>query len=117
MRGAGNGTEREPPESPDESDGEPPGHETAAAPGSVRLPTSDVENADIPRVVDAGGSIGVTLGVVAVALAFGGVLAAWLRVQPLGNIAMVLSLLLVSIAMVFGVVFQAYALDWSSVRK
>ena len=85
--------------------------------GSLSLPESSMDDADLPKVVEVGGSIGVKLGVVSIGLAIVGVVAASVHVQPFGNVAIVLSLVLISIAMVLGMLFQAYAFDWSTVRN
>ena len=91
--------------------------ETAAGSGLVQLPSSTVDEADIPRTVDLAGSIGIALGAIAIVLAVVGLLAAWLRIQPLGNMAILFSLVSIGIAMLLGMLFQAYAFDWSSVRN
>ena len=85
--------------------------------GSVSLPESSMDDADLPKVVEVGGSIGVKLGVVSIGFAILGVVATSMHIQPFGNVAIVLSLVLISIAMVLGMLFQVYAFDWSTVRS
>jgi len=68
-----------------------------------------VEEPDTPWIVDAVGQLGVRLGVVSVLLAVVGIVAAGAGMQPFGSVAIVASLAMVSLAMVFGIVFQAYA--------
>lgn len=85
--------------------------------GPVSLPESSMDDADLPKVVEVGGSIGVKLGAVSIGLAIVGVVAASVHIQPFGNVAIVLSLVLISIAMALGMLFQAYAFDWSTVRN
>ncbi|AFZ72052.1 hypothetical protein [Natronobacterium gregoryi] len=85
--------------------------------GFASLPSTAVDDSDVPTAVDVAGSIGIALGAVSIVLAVVGLLAGWLRVQPLANVAIVFSLLSIGIAMVCGMLFQAYALDWSRVRR
>jgi|APHM01.1.fsa_nt_gi hypothetical protein len=67
-----------------------------------------VEEPDTHWLVEALGQLGVRLGVVSVLLAVLGIAAAGAGMQPFGNVAIVGSLVMVSVAMVLGMVFQAY---------
>lgn len=70
-----------------------------------------IDGPDPPWHIDLVGQIGVYLGILSVTLALLGVLAASWGIQPIGNVAIVLSLALISIAMVLGIVFQVYVGD------
>jgi hypothetical protein len=90
-------------ESPSESDeGDDAGPAT---------PDFSIEDPDPPWPIAWAGELGVYLAVLAVVLAVVGVTLAGLRIQPLGNVAIVASLGLVTVAMLFGMVFQAYISD------
>ncbi len=101
------------PPRPDEADPDPE-HETRLslqhepAPGAG----SQVEEPDTPWLVDALGQLGVRLGVVSVILAIVGIAAAGVGMQPFGSVAIVASLAMVTVAMLLGMVFQAYAGDY-----
>jgi len=70
-----------------------------------------VEEPDTPWLVDALGQLGVRLGVVSVLLAVVGIAAAGVGMQPFGSVAIVASLVMVTTAMLLGMVFQAFAGD------
>lgn len=91
-----------PPEEADELDVEEP---------PWLLESISIDDPNPPQHVDLVGQIGVYLGLLSVALALFGVAAASLRVQPFGNIAIVLSLGLISVAMLLGMIFQIYVGD------
>ncbi|WP_254862387.1 hypothetical protein [Halovivax gelatinilyticus] len=76
------------------------------------LPSSSVDEADPPWWVEFGGNLGVKLGVVSLALAIVGVTAAWLEMQPLGNLTIVLSLVSITVAMLLGFIYQIFILQW-----
>lgn len=63
---------------------------------------------DVPRHIEVIGQSGVYLGVGALLLAIGGLSMASVDIQPLANIALVVSLGTVFGAMFLGIVFQAY---------
>ncbi len=97
------------PPRPDEADPDPEHeaqlslqHEPAVGTGQR------VEEPDTPWLVDAVGQLGVRLGVVSVLLALLGIAAAGVGMQPFGNVAIVASLVMVSVAMLLGMLFQAY---------
>lgn len=66
------------------------------------------EEPDTPWAVAVLGQLGVRLGVVSVLLAVVGIGAAGAGVQPLGSVAIVAALVMVSVAMLLGMVFQAF---------
>ena len=68
---------------------------------------------DVPGSVNWLGQIGVYLGVIAVVLAVGGVSLAAADIQPIANMALVASLVLISGAMLVAIVFQVYASELS----
>jgi len=74
-------------------------------------PEFSIQDPDPPWPIAWAGELGVYLGVLAVVLAVVGVTLAGLGVQPIGNVAIAASLGLVSVAMLFGMVFQAYISD------
>lgn len=70
-----------------------------------------VDDPNPPAIVDRLGSVGIVLVAIALVLAVIGVAAAAVGIQPFGNAAITLSLGLGAIAMLFGLVFQAFASD------
>ena len=86
--------------------------DTPSHPGRLSDDVVDTET-DAPTHVQWLGQIGIYLGVIAVFCAGSGVTLAALSIQPSGNILMVLSLIIVTGAMLLGLIFQAYASDVS----
>lgn len=101
------------PPRPDEADPDPE-HEAQLslqhepAPGTGQR----VEEPETPWIVETLGQLGVRLGVVSVLLAVLGIVATGVGMQPFGSVAIVASLVMVSTAMLLGMVFQAYAGDY-----
>lgn len=87
----------------------PPGVDPEDVPSY--FPKLSVDDPDPPPIVDRLGSVGIYLAVAALALAVIGVGAAARGIQPLGNAVITLSLGLGIFAMVFAMVFQAFASD------
>lgn len=81
--------------------------------GDLDNPTEADGEERPPRTVRWIGRIGVYIAVVGTVSAMLGLAAAALGVQPFGNVLMTLALFGVSIAMLFGLAFQAYVGDWS----
>lgn len=73
---------------------------------SVSEYTEDEIEPNVSPVASAIGRIGVFLAIGAVILAVGGILFAFVNIQPIGNAAMAISLGMIMIAMFFGVIFQ-----------
>jgi|GEM_PF-6046181 hypothetical protein len=71
---------------------------------------------DVPRYARVLGDIGIYLGVAAVVLTVGGLLLAVGGVQPYASVALTFSLLIVFVAMLLGIVFQAHVTDISLSR-
>lgn len=84
----------------------------AGIPVSPGEPTSDDET-EPPWLVDLLAQVGVYLALAGAVLAGVGLVLAWLGVQPYGNASTFFGLLFVTVAMVFGIVFQAYRSDFS----
>ncbi|WP_247731530.1 hypothetical protein [Halovivax limisalsi] len=97
---------------PTDESGRQPGEEILGGTISDLAPSTTVEDADPPWLVELGGSIGVGLGVLALALAIVGVTAAWLGVQPLGNVAVAFALITIAISFVLGLVYQFSIMQW-----
>lgn len=68
---------------------------------------------ELPYILERTGQFGVGVAMLGLFLAVFGVGAAWLGIQPLGNVSMFFSLVLVTGAMVFAVIIQAYRADFS----
>lgn len=62
-----------------------------------------------PRAIQALGDLGIYLGVIAVGLAIVGLVAGTLEFLPLARVAIFFAIVLGSVAMVLGVVFQIFA--------
>jgi hypothetical protein len=92
-----------------DDDWAPPGVDPDDVPSY--FPELSVEDPDPPRIVDHLGSVGIYLAVAAFGLAVIGIGAAARGIQPLGNAVITLSLGLGIVAMLFAMVFQAFASD------
>ncbi len=71
------------------------------------------ETAETPRAVTALGRAGEVLAVGSLALAVVGAGTLAAGIQPYGNVATVLALAGVTVAMVLGMAYQAYTGDWT----
>lgn len=103
----------EDPEVDDPIPGRPPGWTEERPPDSDEGPlgTVSVDEPDPPWLLDALGQLGIYMGVTAVVLTAIGLGSALIDLQPIANIALVLALGLVSVALVFGAAYQAYVSD------
>lgn len=73
------------------------------------------EEEEPPWILEKLGQLGIYIAILGAVLSVIGVSAAWLGIQPLGNISMTFSLGLITLAMVLGAMFQAYVSDFSPV--
>jgi hypothetical protein len=63
---------------------------------------------EVGWAVNAVGNLGVGLGACALGLAVLGLILGLFRIEPIASLSLVLSLVLVTISMIFGMVFQAF---------
>lgn len=123
--GTGPDSRQDPNESPASVDGEQPPDDLVDTHESWRderreaigLPveaeTDDDTEPEVPFVLEQLGQVGVYVALLGLGLAVFGVGAAFLNIQPLGNVSMFFSLVLVTVAMLFAVAIQAYSMDFS----
>lgn len=71
------------------------------------------EEVELPYVLERSGQFGVVVALFGLFLSVFGVGAASLGIQPLGNVSMFFSLVLVTSAMIFAVIIRAYRSDFS----
>ena len=73
--------------------------------------TADDTDDGPPWLLEAIGQIGIYIGIVSVGLTVFGIPAMYVGLQPYGNVAITLAIAGVSVAMVLGMVYQAYVSD------
>lgn len=89
----------------------PHGRERRPHPEAIERGEPDTAG-EAPRVVVAVGRFGVNLALASLGLAAVGIVAVSAGFQPYGNVALVLALAGVTVAMFLGMAFQAYAGDY-----